>query len=149
MCVCVCVCVCRNPASQLLLTYQAQEVLIPEGKTTELMAALDRSDAALKAGPDLYLAALSWCMSKGQKQMADAVVKHASDKYPDNIVSRPNGFRFFCCCFFFVLFLCLSICLFGFFFLVLFLCLSVFGGFVSICFVVEFCLFLLFVSGCS
>ncbi|XP_070181286.1 TPR repeat-containing protein DDB_G0287407-like [Littorina saxatilis] len=75
----------KNPASQLLLTYQAQEVLIPDGKTAELLALLDQSEAALKAGSNLYHAAVTWCQDKGKKQMADAVIEHAANKFPDDV----------------------------------------------------------------
>ncbi|XP_076442900.1 TPR repeat-containing protein DDB_G0287407-like [Babylonia areolata] len=75
----------QKPGSQLLLAYQAQEVLIPEGKTEELLALLERSGKALGAGSDLYHAAMGWCRNKQKDDMAFHILKHASDKFPDNV----------------------------------------------------------------
>ena len=69
------------------MMYQAQKVLIQDGRTDELLKLLDRSDAAMKAGPDLYHAALGWCQAEGKEDMATAVMKHASEKFPDDVVS--------------------------------------------------------------
>ena len=69
------------------MMYQAQKVLIADGKTADLLKLLDRSEAAMKAGPDLYHAAMGWCEAEGKKDMATAVLKHASDKFPADVVS--------------------------------------------------------------
>ncbi|KAL8611691.1 hypothetical protein ACOMHN_063476 [Nucella lapillus] len=81
----------QNPDSHLLLAYQAQDVLIPAGSTAELLALLDAGGAAL--GRDLYHAAVGWCQAKGQDPMALDVLKHASDKFPDdvNLASQACG----------------------------------------------------------
>ena len=69
------------------MTYQAREVLVPDGKTAELLALLERSQAAMKAGPDLYHAALGWCQAQGKQDMAHAVMLAASERFPNDLVS--------------------------------------------------------------
>ena len=71
----------------MIFAYQAKDVLIQNGQTQALLDLLDKCHGPLKAGPDLYHAAMSWSMEHKQKDMAEAILMHAAEKFPDNLVS--------------------------------------------------------------